>query len=238
MDPENGLPGSLTSHGPADRAADPDATGPAIIIRQLGLRDYEAVWHEMQAFNEARGTDTPDEIWLVEHPAVFTLGMNGREEHVRDAGQIPVIRTDRGGQVTYHGPGQVVMYVLLDLRRRGLGVRALVSLLEQTAIATLMRWGILAQARPDAPGVYVDGSKIASLGLRIRRMGSYHGLALNVDLDLSPFARIDPCGYANMPVCSLHALGVDCSWQEVADALVQECTRRLFQPSEGSPEGG
>ena len=200
-----------------------------IILRTLGFADYDPVWRRMQAFTDTRDETTADELWLVEHPPVFTLGLNGKPEHVLDPGPIPVIPVDRGGQVTYHGPGQAVLYVLVDLRRRGMGVRALVTLLEQAVIAFLADHGIRAEARPDAPGVYVNGAKIAALGLRVRRGASYHGLALNVDPDLSAFARINPCGYEGLETTSLKALGVEMdvemAGRAVADKLTQSLTR-------------
>ncbi|AHK78378.1 lipoate--protein ligase [Ectothiorhodospira haloalkaliphila] len=192
---------------------------PPIRVHRLGQRDYEPVWRAMQDFTTGRGEDTADEIWQVEHPPVFTLGMNGKPEHVLDAGDIPVIPVDRGGQVTYHGPGQVVIYLLLDVRRQGMGVRALVTTLERTVIDYLEGLGIQAQARADAPGVYVGGAKIAALGLRVRRGGSYHGLAFNVNPDLSAFARINPCGHQGLATTSLEQLGVDVSWGEAAEGL-------------------
>lgn len=201
---------------------------PDIILKQLGLCDYEPVWRRMQAYTDTRDETTADELWLVEHPPVFTLGLNGKSEHVLDPGPIPVIPVDRGGQVTYHGPGQAVLYVLVDLRRRCLGVRALVSLLEQAVIAFLADHGIQAEARPHAPGVYVNGAKIAALGLRVRRGASYHGLALNVDPDLTAFARINPCGYEGLETTSLKALGVnmdvETAGRAVADKLMQTLT--------------
>jgi lipoyl(octanoyl) transferase len=175
----------------------------------------------MQAFTDARTPDTADEAWLVEHAPVFTQGLNGRAEHLLATGEIPVVPVDRGGQVTYHGPGQAVTYLLIDLRRRGLGVRHLVSAMEQSVVALLAEHGIAAEARQDAPGVYVNGAKVASLGLRVRRGCSYHGLALNVDMDLAPFARINPCGYAGMPVTDLRRLGLQLSVAEAGDALVR-----------------
>lgn len=198
-----------------------------IILRQLGQRPYEPVWREMQRFTEERTAETPDELWLVEHPPVFTVGLNGKAEHLLDPGAIEVIQVDRGGQVTYHGPGQVVLYLLLDLRRRHLGVRQLVSLMEQSVIELLSRHDIAAVARQDAPGVYVDGAKIASLGLRIRHGCSYHGLAVNVDMDLEPFSRINPCGYAGLPVTQLMEQGLASSWQDVAEELSGILQRQL-----------
>ena len=176
----------------------------------------------MQAFTDGRNPDTPDEIWLVEHPPVFTLGQAGRPEHILDAGGIPVIQTDRGGQVTYHGPGQVVAYVLVDLRRAGLGIRRLVTLIEESVISLLAGYGITGRARPDAPGVYVGTSKVASLGLRVRRGCSFHGVSLNVAMDLSPFSRINPCGFPGLRVTQLAILGAATDLDRVGSALARE----------------
>ena len=172
-------------------------------FRELGQVDYQPTWHAMQRFTDSRGADTPDEIWLLEHSPVFTQGQAGKAEHVLFPGDIPVVQVDRGGQVTYHGPGQLVAYLLLDVRRSGMGVRELVSRIERSLIDLLASYGVNANAKPDAPGVYVDGAKIASLGLRIRNGRSFHGLALNVDMDLQPFQRINPCGYAGMAMTQL-----------------------------------
>lgn len=172
-------------------------------FRELGQVDYQPTWHAMQRFTDTRGVDTPDEIWLLEHSPVFTQGQAGKAEHVLFPGDIPVVQVDRGGQVTYHGPGQLVAYLLLDVRRSGIGVRELVSRIERSLIDLLASYGVSACAKPDAPGVYVDGAKIASLGLRIRNGRSFHGLALNVDMDLQPFQRINPCGYAGMAMTQL-----------------------------------
>lgn len=172
-------------------------------FRELGQVDYQPTWHAMQRFTDSRGADTPDEIWLLEHSPVFTQGQAGKAEHVLFPGDIPVVQVDRGGQVTYHGPGQLVAYLLLDVRRSGIGVRELVSRIERSLIDLLASYGVNANAKPDAPGVYVDGAKIASLGLRIRNGRSFHGLALNVDMDLQPFQRINPCGYAGMAMTQL-----------------------------------
>ncbi len=191
-------------------------------LKWLGRVPYEPTWRAMQEFNAARTAATADEIWFLEHDPVFTLGLNGRHEHVLAPGSIPVIQTDRGGQVTYHGPGQLVVYPLLDLKRWNLGVRDLVLWLENAVIAAAARWGIVAEGRRDAPGVYVSGAKLASLGLRIRRGGSYHGLALNVALDLEPFARINPCGHAGLQVTKLAALGGPAGLQVVAGTLARE----------------
>ena len=177
-----------------------------LIARDLGRRPLRAVWEEMQEFTDARGDDTADEIWFVEHDPVFTLGLNADAAHVLDAHDIEVVQIDRGGQVTYHGPGQIVAYVLLNIRRLGISIRPLVELLERTVIATVAGYGIKAAARRDAPGVYVAGAKLAAIGLRVRRGCSYHGLALNVDMDLSPFMQINPCGMAGLPVTQLAQL--------------------------------
>lgn len=203
---------------------------PTLLVRRLGLQPYTAVWEAMRAFTDARTAATPSELWLLEHPPVFTLGQAGRVEHLRSPGSIPVVRTDRGGQVTYHGPGQLVAYLLLDLRAAGLGVRPLVTLLEQTLVSLLDQWGIAAEARPDAPGVYVGGRKIASLGLRVRRGCSYHGIALNVDLDLEPFSRIDPCGFPGLAVTRLRDLGVALGVAEVGSRFAAMLAAALGLP--------
>ena len=179
----------------------------APLVRWLGCVAYEPTWRAMQQLTDARVGETPDEIWLLEHEPVFTLGMNSDPAHVLAPGDIPVIQIDRGGQVTYHGPGQLVIYPLIDVRRSGLGVRSLVTALERAVIDYAAGFGIRAECRANAPGVYVDGRKLASVGLRIRRGGSYHGLALNVDMDLAPFARINPCGYAGLQMTQLSMLG-------------------------------
>ena len=198
------------------------------VVRHLGLVDYEPVWRDMQAFTAARTAATPDEIWLLEHPPVFTLGLNGRREHVLAPGDIPVIHVDRGGQVTYHGPGQAVAYVLLDLKRYGLTVRALVELLENAVITLCAAHGVEAVGRRDAPGVYVGGRKLASVGLRIKRDCSYHGLALNVTNDLQPFNRINPCGYPDLKAVQLSGLGVSDSMQTVGTKLVAQLNNQLY----------
>ena len=176
------------------------------LVRPLGLQPYEAIWQAMRRFTDRRTPQTPDELWLVEHPSVFTQGLNGHPSHLLTPGDIPVVQTDRGGQVTYHGPGQFILYPLLDLKRNGLTVRTLVHGLEQSVIDLLKGYGIEAVARPDAPGVYVAGAKIASLGLKVRRGCSYHGIALNVDMDLAPFKRINPCGLRAQPMTQLAEL--------------------------------
>ncbi|OZB36318.1 MAG: octanoyltransferase [Alishewanella sp. 34-51-39] len=178
-----------------------------LVIRNLGLQDYTRIWQAMQQFTDQRDSDTADEIWLLEHSPVFTQGQAGKAEHLLFPGEIPVVQVDRGGQVTYHGPGQLVAYVLLDIKRRNLGVRQLVTMLEQILIQLLARYGITANARPDAPGVYVNGAKIASLGLRVRKGCTFHGLALNVNMNMEPFSRINPCGYAGMQMVQSSELG-------------------------------
>jgi len=181
----------------------------------------------MQDFTDRRDATTPDELWVLEHDPVFTLGMNADPAHLLDAGDIPVVKVDRGGQVTYHGPGQLVVYPLIDLRRAGLGVRDLVAALEQAVIATVARWGITAATRPGAPGVYVAGAKLASVGIRIRRGASYHGVSVNVDMDLGPFGRINPCGYEGLAMTQVAALGGPRDVSGVAGVFVPELRRSL-----------
>ena len=202
-------------------------TSPAVRIRDWGRADYASVWQSMRAFTDERTAQSADEIWRVEHPPVFTLGQAGKPEHVLDAGDIPLVQSDRGGQVTYHGPGQIVIYPLLDLRRHQLGARRLVTLLETSVVAWLADLGIHAAARADAPGVYVDQAKIAALGLRIRRGCSYHGVAVNVAMDLTPYQRINPCGYAGMAVTDLRSLGVKCSLEQAFSALTHQIVAGL-----------
>lgn len=198
-----------------------------IVCKDLGLQEYRQVWAQMQTFTDARNADTEDEIWLLQHPPVFTVGLNGDMQHVLDPGDIPVIRIDRGGQVTFHGPGQLVVYPLIDLRRRKMGVRALVGGLERAVIETLGEFGVTAATRRDAPGVYVAGRKIASLGLRIRKGCSYHGLAFNVNMDLAPFKRINPCGFDNLAVTMLAELGVTADPNAVAAVLKPRLLEQL-----------
>lgn len=200
---------------------------PALYVRRLGRRDYAATWQAMRRFTDARGPDSPDELWLLEHPPVFTLGQAARREHLLDPGAIPVVQTDRGGQVTYHGPGQLVAYVLLDLKRAGLGVKQFVTLLERGVIDLLAKHGIEGAARPGAPGVYVGQAKIASVGLRIRNGCSYHGVALNLDLDLAAFARINPCGQAGLVVTRLVDLAPDVDPRGVGEQLALAFAERL-----------
>ncbi len=196
------------------------ANGEAI-VRHLGRVEYAPTWRAMQEFTAQRTADTPDEIWLLEHPPVYTQGQAGKAEHLIAATDIPVVPIDRGGQITYHGPGQVVAYVLVDLRRRGYGIRELVTRLEQAVIDLLAAHGVTAARLAGAPGVYVDGAKIAALGLRVRHGCTYHGLALNVDMDLRPFAAINPCGYAGMRVTQCRDSGVKLSMAEAGQVLVR-----------------
>ena len=215
----------------ANKVAAPWLTQGGIVCDWLGRRDYQPIWLEMQTLTERRDATTPDQIWFLEHPPVFTLGMNADPGHVLAAGDIPVVRIDRGGQVTYHGPGQLLVYPLLDLRRAGLGVRDLVTALEQAAVALLARYGIAARSRPDAPGVYAGDAKIASIGIRVRRGGSYHGLALNVNMDLAPFDRINPCGYAGLQMTQIAAFGVQPDLERVAREFAPLLIERLVKKS-------
>ncbi|HPA02130.1 MAG TPA: lipoyl(octanoyl) transferase LipB [Chiayiivirga sp.] len=209
----------------------PESPDPApvrpVLVRELGRRAYEPVWQAMQAFTDARGADTDDELWVLEHDPVFTQGQAGKPEHVLAPGEIPVIPVDRGGQITYHGPGQIVAYPLIDLRRLGLGVRQLVCRIEQAIINTLEEWNIAAGRREGAPGVYVGGAKIAALGLRVRRGCSFHGLAFNIAMDLDPFSRINPCGYRGLAVTQMSDLGAATHPAIVAPVLVRELCREL-----------
>ena len=193
----------------------------AISVRHLGEVDYDDTWQKMRDFTDNRQKDTPDELWFLQHPAVYTLGKNGKPEHVLNSAEIPVINSDRGGQVTYHGPGQIVVYTLLDLNRLNIGVRALVTGLEQVIIELLSDYGITAKARRDAPGVYVNDAKIAALGLRVRKGCSFHGLALNVAMDLEPFSRINPCGYEGLEVTQIRNFISDIELESVTDDLQQ-----------------
>ncbi|MEN0039110.1 MAG: lipoyl(octanoyl) transferase LipB [Cellvibrio sp.] len=197
-------------------------------VINLGRQDYQSCWQAMTDFTNQRTPDTIDQLWLVEHPPVFTQGQAGKAEHLLFPGDIPVVQSDRGGQVTYHGPGQLVAYPLLDLRRLKIGVRELVTSIEQTIVATLAHYGIESAAKPDAPGVYVNGDKIASLGLRVRRGCSFHGLALNVDMDLGPFLRINPCGYQGLAMAQMRDLIPEPpALAQVQDQLVTEFARKL-----------
>ena len=198
-----------------------------LTIRNLGLQDYDITWQAMQRFTQERNTFSNDELWIVEHPPVYTLGLNGKREHLLTIGNIPVINSDRGGQVTYHGPGQVIIYVLLDIKRLNLGVRQLVTLLEQAMIGVLFQYDIVAVAKLDAPGVYVNDKKIGSIGLRIKKNCSYHGLSLNNDMDLSPFDDINTCGYSDLKVTQLSDLGVTISTKQLASSVIQAITSAL-----------
>lgn len=199
----------------------------SLIIRQLGMQPWAPVSLAMHQFTDQRDDNTPDEIWLVEHPPVFTQGQAGKSEHLLMPGDIPVMQSDRGGQVTYHGPGQQIMYVMVNLKRRKTGVRQLVTALEQTVIDTLAHFSVTANARPDAPGVYVNGKKICSLGLRIRNGCSFHGLALNIDMDLTPFLRINPCGYAGMEMTQLAALTASVTPDDIQPLLIKNFAIQL-----------
>ena len=211
------------------------AAAPAARLRDLGRQPYEPVWRAMQAFTDARTGATPDELWLVEHEPVFTLGQAGKPEHVLMPGDIPVVQVDRGGQVTYHGPGQIVLYPLLDLKRLKVGVKEYVCRVEQAMIDTLGDWNILATRRDGAPGVYVNGAKIGALGIRVRRGCTFHGLAFNVAVDLSPFARINPCGYAGLAVTSMLDLGGPSGADAVKPVLIDHVARQFGLAVEPAP---
>jgi lipoyl(octanoyl) transferase len=215
-----------------------------LVPRYLGFRDYAATWAEMRDFTETRGEDTPDELWLLEHPPVYTLGLNGDPRHLLHATDTPLVKTDRGGQITWHGPGQLIAYMLLDLKRRNLGIRSLVTGLENAVIGLARQYGIKAEGDRAAPGVYVNGQKLASVGLRVRRGCSYHGLSLNVNPDLAAFGHINPCGYEGLAVTSLAELGVETKPAEVAGGLAVEILSGLrvgltqpFRPS-AAPRSG
>ena len=226
------MPESPTALSPT--RSEPLIVGP--LVRQLGLVAYEPTWRAMQRFTDQRDAATPDEIWLLEHPPVFTLGMSARREHLLAPGDIPIVETDRGGQVTYHGPGQLVAYTLIDLKRAGLGVRAIVSALERAVIDYAAELGIAARARCDAPGVYVGERKLASVGIRIRRGASYHGLALNVSMDLEPFRRIDPCGYPHLEMTQLADLVGPMAVEVAAVGLEPHLLRALGPAHAGSDD--
>jgi lipoyl(octanoyl) transferase len=200
---------------------------PTPVIKRPGLVEYEPTWRAMQRFTDERNSATPDEVWFLEHPAVFTLGMNASPAHVLDPGDIPVVQIDRGGQVTYHGPGQLVVYPLIDLRRSGLGIRDLVTALERSVIDLAAAYGITAESRRSAPGVYVGDRKLASVGIRVRRGASYHGLAVNVRLDLEPFNRINPCGYQGLRMTQFSELGGPDSVEAVGQGLEPHLMRAL-----------
>lgn len=193
-----------------------------LLVRQLGLLPYLDVWQQMKNFTDGRSAETPDELWLVEHPKVFTQGQAGKSDHILEDVGIPIVQSDRGGQVTYHAPGQLVVYLLIDLKRRKTGVRELVTGIENSIVRLLASLNVIGSARREAPGVYVEGKKVAALGLRVRKGCSYHGLSLNVDLDLAPFQAINPCGYQGLEVTRLVDLGVDLKLPEIAARLVDE----------------
>ena len=209
-------------------AHSPLASAGEFSVRHLGMADYESVWQQMKDFTLARNAATPDELWQVEHPPVYTLGVAAKPEHLPQVDNgIPVVKTDRGGQITYHGPGQIVIYTLLDLRRRNLGVRALVRRLERAVIELLEGYRIEATGREDAPGVYVAGAKIAALGLRVRNGCCYHGLSLNVDMDLTPFSPINPCGFPGLEVTQLRDLGVNDPAATIAEKLLDRLAAEI-----------
>ena len=233
------LPESPVHRESRDVAADSaarNAESRELLVRRFpGLQPYQPVWRAMQAFTDARTADTPDELWIVEHERVFTLGQAGKWEHVLLPGDIPVVPVDRGGQVTYHGPGQIVAYPLVDLRRAGLGVREFVQRIEQAIIDTLAEWNIVALRRPGAPGVYVAGAKVAALGLRVRRGCTFHGLAFNVNMDLEPFRRINPCGFQGLEVTQVLDLGGPSRLADVETVLVGELARQFGVPAQTAP---
>jgi lipoyl(octanoyl) transferase len=197
------------------------------LIRQLGLTDFETTWHAMQKFTSERTETTPDELWLTEHPAVYTLGLNRKNVRLPIRDDIPLLHTDRGGKITYHGPGQLIIYVLFDLKRNNLNIRRLVSLLEDSVIELLDNFGKKAVAKTDAPGVYVEEAKIASLGLRIKNNCCYHGLSLNINMDLSPFEAIDPCGYAGLKVTQTKDLGINANFEVIRELLLNILIKNL-----------
>ena len=201
------------------------------IIKNLGFQDYTSVWQAMQDFTQTRDENTSDELWLVEHPAVYTQGRNGKAEHILIASDIPIVNVDRGGQVTYHGPGQLIIYTLIDLKRRNLGIRHLVTLLENAIISLLKTHKIKACNNPKAPGVYVDNKKIAALGLRVSRGCTTHGLSLNIDMDLSPFNNINPCGYADLQVTQCKDLGIKENLHVLSEELVTLLTNSIIEES-------
>jgi len=200
-----------------------------MIIKDLGLVDYQASCDAMQTFTAQRDELTQDELWLVEHSPIFTQGLNGKDEHVLDARMIPVVKTDRGGQVTYHGPGQLIAYTLFDLKRMNIGIREMVSRMENSVITMLDELGIKAHSRADAPGVYVDGRKIASLGLRVKRGACYHGLSINIAMDLSPFSYINPCGYQGMEVIDLKSLGHEIDMPQAKQKFLSAFNTQMFK---------
>ena len=214
--------------GRAKHCFSPLTPHPSLVVKRLGAVDYVATWHAMQDFTLQRTAETPDELWLVQHPAVYTLGVAARPEHLpRLDNGIPVVKTDRGGQITFHGPGQPVVYLLLDMQRRKITVRPLVRLMEMAVIDLLAEYGVTASGRVDAPGVYVGDAKVAALGLRIRNGRCYHGIALNADMDLTPFRAIDPCGYPGLAVTQTRDLGIRATPDELGEKLVRHLDKRL-----------
>lgn len=209
------------------RSEEEDRGARPLLTRHLGLAEYLPTFHAMKTFTAQRGPDTPDEIWLLQHPPVYTLGLAGKPEHLLRTSDIPVVNIDRGGQITYHGPGQVVAYLLLDLKRRGIGVKELVRRMEQAIIELLAEYGVRAERRDKAPGVYVNDAKIAALGLRIRNNCSYHGLCLNVDMDLAPYASINPCGYAGLKVTQTRDHGIQADAATLAEGLARHLQQQL-----------
>lgn len=198
-----------------------------LIIRKLGIQPYEPIWLAMKAFTDSRTAETPDEVWILQHTPVFTQGSAGKAEHILMPGDIPIIQSDRGGQVTYHGPGQLIVYLMIDVKRHHLGPRLLVTAIENCLIDLLASYGITAYSKPDAPGVYVGQSKIASLGLRIRHHASFHGFALNVDMDLEPFSRINPCGYAGMQMTQLSEFISPIDFDELTERVITQIIQKL-----------
>jgi lipoyl(octanoyl) transferase len=198
------------------------------IIQELGLQAYEPIWRDMQRFTQERNDQTADKIWVLEHFPVYTLGLNGKTEHLLNPGEIPVVQCDRGGQVTYHGPGQLIVYPLIDLKRLNLGIRQLVTLLEQSMIATLSHFGIIALSRPEAPGVYVNDKKIGSIGIRIKNNASYHGISLNNNMDLTPFNYINTCGFKDLEVTQLADFGITISTDDLADRVLKAIIKALY----------
>jgi len=219
---------------PVDETLAPEAARPRIApgtrVRRLGIAEYAPTYQAMRRFTDTRDASTPDELWVLQHPPVYTVGLAGRAEHLPRGSTIPLEHIDRGGQITYHGPGQAIVYTLVDLQRRGLTVRGLVRLIEQAVIEVLAERGIRAERKAGAPGVYVDGAKIAALGLRVRRGCAYHGVALNVDMDLSPFGEIDPCGFPGLEVTQTSALGVRDGVDEMGEMLAERIAALLEQP--------
>ena len=216
-----------SSEGKKAKEAMQLATRHLLLAKHLGLADYLPTWQAMQDFTATRGPDTPDELWLLEHPPVYTLGLAGKPEHLLRATDIPVVKIDRGGQITYHGPGQIVVYLLLDLKRRNIGVKALVRRMEQAVIDLLAGYGVKAERRDKAPGVYAGNAKIAALGLRIKNGCCYHGLCLNVDMDLSPYAAINPCGYEGLAVTQCRDVGIRDGMDTIGEKLLERLRKNL-----------